>query len=388
MKPAEVELRGWILDRLCREWLERLPLAKAGYAEAIDSTGRPIPQPARTMLVQARLAYVFTHAGCLGRPDCAAAGKHAVRRMAEIFWRAGAQGWARGVEESGGRLDETIDTYDQAFGLLALAWDYRVTGDPESKRLAELTLEGLERFARDPVYGGYLEQRGGAAETDSATFPKHRRQNPHMHLLEAFLAWQAADSDRVWRRLADDMVALLRRRFLDPVTGGLGEFFDQAWRPADGAAGLLREPGHHFEWVWLLRRYAEAGGDSSVFDLARTLYRLAGRHGVDADGLAFDGIDAQGTVVSDTKLLWPQTEMIKAHLAMYEWTSEAQALAAARAGLAAILDRYMQPGGTLWYTQLDRAGRPLPVPTLSRLLYHLFVALVEADRVLSVRSAK
>jgi len=67
-----------------------------------------------------------------------------------------------------------------------------------------------------------------------------------------------------------------------------------------------------------LRRYTETGGDPSVFDLARTLYRLAGRHGVDADGLAFDGIDAQGMVVNDTKRFWPQAEMIKAHLAMYE----------------------------------------------------------------------
>ncbi len=45
MKPAEAELRTWTLDRLCWEWLERLPSAKAGYAETINSTDQPIVRP-------------------------------------------------------------------------------------------------------------------------------------------------------------------------------------------------------------------------------------------------------------------------------------------------------------------------------------------------------
>ncbi|HRR42157.1 MAG TPA: hypothetical protein P5244_13055, partial [Syntrophales bacterium] len=69
-----------------------------------------------------------------------------MRRMTEIFWRADARGWFRSVDASGGRLDETIDTYDQAFGLLPLAWEYRVTGDPEIQATRRAHARGPRTF--------------------------------------------------------------------------------------------------------------------------------------------------------------------------------------------------------------------------------------------------
>ena len=81
--------------------------------------------------------------------------------------------------------------------------------------IAAYTLvETLRReFAHPP--GGFREDREGRLPL---------RANPHMHLLEAALAWLAIDPSPVWRHLADEIVALCRERFIDRDTGALREW--------------------------------------------------------------------------------------------------------------------------------------------------------------------
>ena len=94
-----------------------------------------------------------------------------------------------------------------------------------------------------------------------------RRQNPHMHLLEALLALG-------WRAEADALVRLFHERFYDEKSGSLAELFDERWQPLATPEGRIVEPGHNFEWVWLLHGRSAAPG----------LFDFAYRHGVDADG--------------------------------------------------------------------------------------------------------
>ncbi|MEB3026030.1 AGE family epimerase/isomerase, partial [Parvimonas sp. M13] len=77
-------------------------------------------------------------------------------------------------------------------------------------------------------------------------------------LLEAALAWEEAGGDAGWSTLADRIVKLASSRFFDRDAGLLREFFSTDWSPADGLDGSLIEPGHQFEWAWLLARYARA----------------------------------------------------------------------------------------------------------------------------------
>jgi mannose/cellobiose epimerase-like protein (N-acyl-D-glucosamine 2-epimerase family) len=368
------------LRSLCADWRERLPLSPAGYAEEVDSSWRETGGPKRTALCQARLAYVFTHAGLLGA-RCASTGAEAVERLQRLFWSPESKGWRRSLSGEGA-AEPVVDTYDQPFGLLALAWHYRATGDERAKATARLAVEGLDESATAvSCREGYPELRA-AGDPRNAIAVSYRRQNPHMHLLEAFLAWQAADPSPFWLERAAGIVKLFRGRFLGRETGSLREYFGQDWLPATGSPGRLREPGHHFEWVWLLRRYSLASGDDSVREDAANLYSFALGHGVDDDGLAFDVVNAEGDIEAGTKLLWPQTEMLKAHLAWFEWTADEESRDRAIRTLSSLQERYMIPGTSLWHSQLDRCGKHLSVPTLSRLLYHLFVALAEAERLL------
>src|SRR3546814_19321730 len=96
-----------------------------------------------------------------------------------------------------------------------------------------------------------------------------------MHLFEALLALHEATGDAGWLEKALRIRDLLRDRFTSPRDGGLGEYFTPDWRPDPGDAGRVREPGHHFEWVWLLHRHGSLSGAPGTGKLALPTYRFA-----------------------------------------------------------------------------------------------------------------
>ncbi len=68
--------------------------------------------------------------------------------------------------------------------------------------------------------------------------------------------------------------------FIDGGTGALREFFDHDWAPIPGDKGRIVEPGHLFEWAWLLLRWAERRGNAEAIVKARRLFAIgeAARH--------------------------------------------------------------------------------------------------------------
>jgi mannose/cellobiose epimerase-like protein (N-acyl-D-glucosamine 2-epimerase family) len=94
-------------------------------------------------------------------------------------------------------------------------------------------------------------------------------------------------------------------------------------------------------------------------------------------------VDATGTLVAGTKLLWPQTEYLKALVARAEFRQDNAARNAIPAHLALIAKSYMRPDGASWHNQLARDGTPITPTTPARVLYHLFLGIAEVDRLLS-----
>jgi hypothetical protein len=115
-----------------------------------------------------------------------------------------------------------------------------------------------------------------------------RRQNPHMHLLEALLAAHDAFGDGVFFARAEELVLIFLSRFFQAGEGALPEYFDAALAPQREAGRFLVEPGHHYEWIWLLDRYAQraaAMGRPVRPDLRRVsdaLFEFADRFAVDS----------------------------------------------------------------------------------------------------------
>lgn len=373
--PVPADLEAWLRDTLVPRWVGRAVVpGRAGYVEVLAPDGRPDLRPRQTTLVAARLLYVFSHGYLLDqRQVTLAAARHGLAFLLERCRRPdGAFRHAVGGEGAPG--DDRVDLYDLAFVLFGLAWHHRATGEPGLLATAEEVARFVETRMGHPA--------GGFAEDDRGSLP--RRQNPHMHLLEAFHALAEASGEVRWLDRADRIVRLLRDRLLDTHTGTLGEFFTQDWQPRAGAEGALREPGHHFEWVWLLHHHERLTGDPMVRGLADGLYASGIGHGLsvlpDGSPVALDGVDRDGAPVARTALLWPQTEALKAFGARAEFAGEAGAGERHDRHLETIFRHYVEPASGLWRNQLAASGEPVRAEVPVRVLYHLVLALAETAR--------
>lgn len=336
---------------------------RGGFIEALSVAGEPRPAPRRGR-VQGRQVYVFTTAGELGwAGPWKQAAKHGLDYAFEHFQRP--DGLFRKLVSIEGRpLDDGAAVYDQAFALLGMAKLHQVGGYPRDLPAeAARTRAGLETM-RDP--------KAGFRETDN-----HPNQsNCHMHLLEASLAWvEAGEAD--WGDLADEIAEMALATFIDAQGGFLREFFGPDWKPAPGDDGRRVEPGHQFEWSWLMSRWGELRGRQDARTAARRLFEH-GKRGVDGRGIAVNALRDDLTVWEPEARLWPQTEYMKAALALGE---AADALAAANG-----LWLYLQtPAAGVWYDKHRPDGTFVDEPAPASSFYHIICAIAELSRYQAAR---
>lgn len=359
--------RSWLFEAALPLWHARgIDRARGGFVDLLDAEARPLPGRKR-VFVQGRQAYSFAVAGRLGWSgpwrEAVASGIALVR------------GPARHPE--GGvvhRLlpDHTPDTlrrdlYDQAFTAFALA---EVAGlFPEDELLAESRgiFTWLERdWARPPA---------GFWEGELPPQPP-RRQNPYMHLLEAAIALARASGLAEDLARANRYAAFFRTRLFDEARGVLPEFFATDWSPAPGEEGRLVEPGHHFEWAWLLCGLRDLGGDDHT-DAARRLWSFARRHGLCPErGVAVDSVLDDGAPHSARARLWPQTERLKAALAMRR-LGEPEAAAEAVAAFAGLRSYFWDAPAGLFHDRSLPGGDFVAEPVRASSLYHIICAFAE-----------
>ena len=195
------------------------------------------------------------------------------------------------------------------------------------------------------------------------------QSNPHMHLLEAMLAWAEVDQDPAWNALADEIAALAMNHFID-ARGQLHEFFTEGWAPAEGVDGRIVEPGHQFEWAWLLERCARLRGHDDTHQAAIELFE-AGKRGVDDKrGVATQQLLDDGSVHDDVARLWPQTEWIKAAVILGDATEAARAVR----GLQLYFDK---PLAGLWWDKLKPDGSFIEEAAPASSFYHIVCAIAE-----------
>lgn len=365
---------NWVFGRTLPFWLSRgVDREAGGFHEALDASREPVISDGKRTLVQARQVYVFSHAALLMKmPGAAEAARQGVSFL-ETHHRHPDGGWRFRVDRDGDTLDDRRDLYTHAFVLFGLAWHHRLDGSGATLRLAEDTIGFVEDALTHPA-GGYREGLDAAGQPLSGP----RRQNPHMHLLEACLAWHGATGAGIWLERARRIAGLFRQRFV--VDGALREYFDDDLRPAAGALGQQVEPGHHFEWVWLLWRLADATGEAAIAAPA-DFYAFARVNGLDAGtGAVIDAIDHAGAPRDTGHRLWPQTEAIKAHISRIP-AGDGDARDRIDDGIAALFRVHLDgaaEGAWREHVAADGSLRRDTLPASS--LYHLTLAAAELAR--------
>lgn len=351
----------WVRDAaLPLWWRQGADRERGGFHEALSIAGEPRPGPRRAR-VQGRQTYVYATAGAIGWDGpWRQAAWHGMDFFLGRFRRP--DGLFRTlIGLDGAVLDDTPMLYDQAFALLGMATLHRV--DPDRVDLREVALgvlDGLDSM-RNPA-GGFVE---------NIAYPY--QANAHMHLLEGALAWAENDGG-VWDSFADEIVEMALKVFIDPQGGFLREFFDADWRLVGGDDGRLIEPGHQFEWAWLLEKWGRRRGRQDAIDAARSLYR-AGRRGLDASrgGVTMNELWDDFTVREATARFWPQTEHLKAELLFGDETEQVVAAEALRG--------YLQtPAPGAWRDKLRLDGTFIDEPSPATSFYHILCACTELFR--------
>ncbi|WID95863.1 AGE family epimerase/isomerase [Bosea vestrisii] len=367
------DLKAWLTNTLLPSWIDRaFDPARLGFVEYLGPNGMPETSDLRTTLVTARLTYVFSHAHLLGVPGALAAARHGFAFLTSACRHADGR-FSHSCTARGEAVDGRSDFYDLAFVLFALGWFTKATGETDALAIAGEVMDFLDGELAHPA-GGYREDTLGT---------QPRRQNPHMHLLEACHALAAVSPDPRWLATADRLVRLMRERMLD-ANGTLGEFFSEDWTTFPGPRGLIREPGHHFEWTWLLYHHERLTGSGEARDTARKLHAFGQRQvdaSVNPSRLVVNEVDPTGHVLNGAALLWPQTEYLKALVARIEFEGDDDAAARLDQHLRLTFQHFVDRKSGLWVNQLDDQGRPMSERLPVRVLYHLVLALAEICRV-------
>lgn len=269
-----------------------------------------VGQPTR-LLVQARQTWVM-----------GVASQHGIEGAREAF------------EAGLGLLDrwplDGVTAYVKAFCLLVRVKAYELTGQMSDARAVQPLIRELHSRRQ------------------------HLTQNELLHTVEAVLAWSRLSPVQP---ILIDLLDVLQSKFFRE-----GAIFEDE-------AHTIIEPGHQFEWIWLLCDLEDLLGHKTMA-IRNALYITAceGITGLDGGMYVINSLDRDRRPLDRAFRLWPQLEAYKAHLIQ---TGNGPR---SRLTSASLRRSFHRPGG-LWQERLDAGGAPTEQaysPASS--LYHITTA--------------
>jgi mannose/cellobiose epimerase-like protein (N-acyl-D-glucosamine 2-epimerase family) len=366
-QEKRADAQGWLFDAALPLWRAQGFNATTGMF--LERLGQDATADLGTtrMRVQARQTYSFALAGRMGWDGDWRTPVEAGWASLQTRLRGPNRGFVHKLSALGQILDDRADLYDFAFAYLALAQ-------------AGQALNRCDQLIRSTDYAfstleTWTHPLGGFYEGDVDPQPP-RRQNPHMHLLEAAMAMADATSDQRWIDLQNHLGNLFRDRLFHSETGTLAEFYnDDLSLPTDQSLPIV-EPGHLFEWIWLLDAWRLRGGPD-VSDIQARLWTAATRDGFNAiSGFPIEQMDQNGHAIKTSARLWPSTEFLKAASCL-DRQGHDDATVRLTAAFKALQRWFATPLQGLWFDKANDKGAFLDEPAPASTLYHIILALCE-----------
>ncbi|WP_421856519.1 sugar phosphate nucleotidyltransferase [Oceanicaulis sp.] len=358
-------LGDWLWNTVMPGWAARaIDPATGGFVEGLDMAGEAASALPRRGRVAPRQLFSFARAKQLGwNPEGAA---DAIIEAAIAFLngpaRAPQGGWAHGFDGAGQINDPRRDFYDHAFVALAGA-ELAALGDPRGQALAEEAFTLIDELFADDIYGGWVDHETGGGG---------KLSNPHMHLLEASLRYYEVMGDSASADRIQTIATLFERFMFAPETGAVLERFGPDWtRIRDDRI----EPGHCYEWIYLLSETDRLVGRDCGSWLRR-IHTFTESNGI-RDGMALNML-GNGDV---GYRLWPQLERLRTYITLGSPQAPVKAM------IDEIHSRFLNPGPAHgWVDRLDQDFEPAVSHVPASMIYHLmtgiapFVARPTPDR--------
>lgn len=329
--------------------------------EALDAQHQPLaPQRYRAMACARQLFLFSSFMGHPQVPDADVRAAALFRSLQRHFHDAEHGGWFYSIDPQGAPLDRRKDLYTHAFIVFACAHYWAKVREPLVESVLNAALNVVaQRFSDgDGLYESVLAE-------DWSSLDAGPLQNPLMHLAEAFLATLDVRKDADTLAALDNLAEAMQRRFVDIEHGVMLE------KPLD-AVDNWSEPGHQFEWFYLLESSAHLRG-TPLHGSLTTAFAHAQAQGVDQTTSAVAAmLDVDGSVKDGTQRIWAQAEYLRA----LTLRPGSEALLARQ--LNALQQHFLHPTG--WNECLDSQGKISRSDMPSTTPYHLatcYIGLAE-----------
>ena len=343
------------------------------FIEALSFEGKALSKLPRRGRVQARQILSLAMAHCMN-DDASSQALNTAEKSATT-------GLKQYLNQRGAliaKIDRNVKdkycfAYEQAFLIMAYAWLYQATKNETYRQSAEHIWQWLEDNLTNRAYGGF-----NICLPDDA-HNAIRQQNPHMHLFEACLICAVYLDKSTWLARAKMLFNLFERHFYDSVNKCVLEFFTQRWQPHPEKGDQI-EPGHHFEWVWLLSEYEKLSGVNTLH-YRKALFHTGITYGINDQGFACDALCLSTLEKSRTSArLWVECELLKAYVAMNEAEKATELV-------LKLFESYLIEAKGIWYDQLSQDAQNISKNAPASTFYHLYIALNEY-RKLMLRSVQ
>jgi len=316
--------------------------------EALDEQHQPLPAQRYRAMACARQLFVFTSLG--KRPGAAQRARQLFDSLNRHFADPVQGGWFYSVDAHGQPLDTRKDLYTHAFIVFACA--HYLRSEPAAQACLDQALAAVQRFSiNHGLYEACLAQ-------DWSSLGQGPLQNPLMHLAEAFLASLEVRPEAATHAALLDLCNGMHKQFFDPQHGVLLE------KPLT-AVDNWYEPGHQFEWFYLLASSARLSTHALAADMAEAMVRSQ-QQGL-RDGAVCATLKADGTLLDGTRRIWAQAEYLRA-LTLLPHSDDAL-----KAGLQHLQAQFLRPAG--WFECRDAAGAVSRHDMPSTTPYHLYTCL-------------
>ena len=371
----------WFKEDALPFWMTRGIDEKTGASwEKLDANGAPLTQSPRRARVQSRQIFVYSLAAMRGWIDQSTAESivDKLQSVVDTYARhATKPGYVHLLNSDLSQQDTKQDLYDHAFHILANVWRASAFDDAHAQTKAKQLLAHLDE--------NFCAESGGFSEGD---YPVDaRRQNPHMHLFETFIAGAELSSDLVYSARAGEMYQLFAAYFYDGKFGVLREFFNENWEVLDSDKGDIIEPGHMLEWAWLLLCYQNLA-DRDLYKDSLALFESAVSLGQTEGDLFFDEVSPSGEPIKRSKRSWAMTEYIKSASRLYVQSPDTKkayfAEHLARA-IRSTMQYYIEPanlspaGRGAYIDQIGDNQQAVSSEAQASTLYHYAVAAAELE---------
>ncbi|MEZ0600672.1 AGE family epimerase/isomerase [Paraburkholderia sp. IW21] len=320
--------------------------------EAVNAEGpSALPAERYRAMACARQLFVFSQAG-----DAAHA-QVLFDSLMHTFQDTRHGGWFYSVDAQGAPLDTTKDLYTHAFVVFACAEYGGRSGNRDALEVVHRTSALIQSdFAAEG------DLFNAALTADFARVTGTPIQNPLMHLTEAWLAAREATHDNAFDAALRRLANAVAHRFVHGPTGCIAEL-------PIGADDNRLEPGHQFEWLWLVKQGGALFEASGLHEALPRAFSFAQQYGVDQKtGGVCASLDETGQIKDATQRIWAQTEYLRA-LASH---GDPAALAALPRQIELFQQRFLRPQG--WFESKTAAGDVARADMPSTTPYHLATA--------------